>query len=562
MGKVGAIILAAGQGKRLRPFTENATKCMLKIAGTTLLQRSLGFLKKAGVTDVVLGLGYKSDNVHYSAQGMKVRHVLNQKWHCTNNIETLQLCLDDIRQADYFGCARFFIIEGDIYLGENTLPKLLQEPTSSCAVLPDSYGRKGTSVELDVTGSVRIMRDNAEWNSLSQLKVGNVYLINREDLGKMVEEMPFYGRDSYYEAVIGKLVNRIPLKGVLDGGCREIDNSYDKFSLEEELGYDYSTVRSNWGGLWRTNLKDFFFLSNPFYPTPFILNRLKEDFELLVKSYPSGRRRINQMIKASVGVGDEFPLFAVNGASEAIRLLENYYRDKVSFDLLFTPTFGEYSRFPMGQAGKRPAVAIVTPNNPTAEKADIATIESALGKNEVVVLDISLNTDPDRIYLDLVSQHKNLIVVKSLGKVMGIPGLRLGYVAVRDETIPNFEASIPIWNVNAFAERFLELHLESLSDFEKSLTRCAQVASELADALQKIFPSYHIAGSDLFLYFIADSRIHEGLYRRGIFLADLSHKFGRKNSQYHYRMGIRTPDDNRAFLEATQSIAKTMRKLA
>src|SRR5262245_60505475 len=185
------------------------------------------------------------------------------------------------------------------------------------------------------------MKDNSNWNSHSQLKVANVYLIKRGDLEKIASEIPLYDRNCYYEAVIGKLVNSISIKGVMDGGCREIDNSYDKFSLEEDLNYDYLTVRNNWGGLWRTNLNDFFFLANPFYPTPFILDRLKRDFEVMVKSYPSGRRRINQMIKASVGVGNEFPLYAVNGASEAIRVLETHCKAvSVGFDFLYNPTFG------------------------------------------------------------------------------------------------------------------------------------------------------------------------------------------------------------------------------
>lgn len=557
MGKLGAVILAAGEGKRLRPFTDNAPKCMLTIRDETLLQRALYLLRNAGVSNVVLGLGYKKEAVQYKAYNMGVSEVFNKDWSSTNNIETLRLCLDEIEKAEYLGCDRFFIIEGDVYLGENTLQKLLQEPQSACAVLPDSYSRKGTSVELDSKGFVKVMKDNSDWYSHSQLKIANVYLINREDLEKISKEMPLYDRNCYYEAAIGKLVNSISIKGVLDGGCTEIDHSYDKFSLEENLSYAYSTVRSNWGGLWRTNLKDFFFLTNPFYPTPFIMDRLKWDFDTLVKSYPSGRRRINQMLKASAAVENDFPLFAVNGASEAIRTLENHFKaSSVSFELFYHPTFGEYYRLPQGGSDRRSGTIIVTPNNPTTEKADLPAISAALEQKDVVILDLSLNADPDKMYLGLLREHKNLIVVKSLGKLMGVPGLRLGYVAAREDCIPDIEDSLPIWNINAFSERFLELHLDCLGDYEASLRKCRTASSELAKSLAELFPDDTVAHSGLFVYWITGQPIHEELYARGFYIADLAHKFD-QSKRCHYRIGIRCEEDNRALVEAIRSIKKS-----
>jgi choline kinase len=59
-----AIILAAGRGMRLQqPEDEQLPKCLLRFDGKTLLERHLRLLKKAGVTDVVLALGFRHDLV-------------------------------------------------------------------------------------------------------------------------------------------------------------------------------------------------------------------------------------------------------------------------------------------------------------------------------------------------------------------------------------------------------------------------------------------------------------------------------------------------------------------
>jgi NDP-sugar pyrophosphorylase family protein len=58
-----AILLAAGQGERLRPLTQRVPKCMVEIAGKPLLERNVEWLKKYGVTDLVINLHYLPESV-------------------------------------------------------------------------------------------------------------------------------------------------------------------------------------------------------------------------------------------------------------------------------------------------------------------------------------------------------------------------------------------------------------------------------------------------------------------------------------------------------------------
>ncbi len=58
-----AMLLAAGQGTRLRPLTENISKCMVPIAGKPMLERNVEWLKKFGVTDIIINLHYKPEAI-------------------------------------------------------------------------------------------------------------------------------------------------------------------------------------------------------------------------------------------------------------------------------------------------------------------------------------------------------------------------------------------------------------------------------------------------------------------------------------------------------------------
>jgi choline kinase len=80
-----AIILAAGQGTRLRPHTDDIPKCMVKLAGKSLLQRQLVVLRNAGINRIVLVGGYRADRL--DAEGAEL--VMNPRFAKTNMVSTL-----------------------------------------------------------------------------------------------------------------------------------------------------------------------------------------------------------------------------------------------------------------------------------------------------------------------------------------------------------------------------------------------------------------------------------------------------------------------------------------
>ena len=89
------IILAAGLGKRLRPYTDNNPKCMVKLAGKALLQHQLSILNDAGLKDIVIVGGYCAAKLN--TEGLKL--IVNPNFGTTNMVTTL-FCAEAYMQED------------------------------------------------------------------------------------------------------------------------------------------------------------------------------------------------------------------------------------------------------------------------------------------------------------------------------------------------------------------------------------------------------------------------------------------------------------------------------
>ncbi len=109
-----AIILAAGRGTRLHPYTENAPKCLTELGGMTLIGRQVATLRSGGVDDIIIAAGYKAEMLKLP----DVRMVLNPNWESTNMVETL-FCAED-----KFG-EEVIISYGDIVYEPRVLAALL-----------------------------------------------------------------------------------------------------------------------------------------------------------------------------------------------------------------------------------------------------------------------------------------------------------------------------------------------------------------------------------------------------------------------------------------------------
>lgn len=115
-----AILLAAGMGTRLRPLTLNTPKSLIKVNGIPMVERQIEFLREIGVKDIIVVTGYLHNSFNYLKDKYGVRLIHNDKYDVYNNIYTMYLVRDYLREC--------YVIDADIYLDKNFL---LENPKTS-----------------------------------------------------------------------------------------------------------------------------------------------------------------------------------------------------------------------------------------------------------------------------------------------------------------------------------------------------------------------------------------------------------------------------------------------
>ena len=107
---MNAIILAAGQGKRLHPLTLTKPKCMIELFGNSLLEKQLSVFRKCGINDITVVTGYKSETIDFA----NVTYIENKNFMNTNMIESLFSAVDNFSDST-------IVSYGDIIFEERIL---------------------------------------------------------------------------------------------------------------------------------------------------------------------------------------------------------------------------------------------------------------------------------------------------------------------------------------------------------------------------------------------------------------------------------------------------------
>ena len=111
-----ALILAAGQGTRLRPLTDDKPKCLVPLLGRSLLQRQVDTLKASGIDNIHVAAGYRADQI----EALGFATTINPRFAETNMVETLFSALPFIQQE-----GDLIIAYGDIVYQTDNLQALL-----------------------------------------------------------------------------------------------------------------------------------------------------------------------------------------------------------------------------------------------------------------------------------------------------------------------------------------------------------------------------------------------------------------------------------------------------
>ena len=150
-----AIILAAGEGSRLRPFTDDRPKCLVTVGEKSLLDRQLSVLNICGVNDISLIKGYLADSFDREKVHTGVQTFLNPRYAETNMVWTLFSARKEL-EGD------LIVTYGDIVYSRGVLEKLLASPFDFSIIIDrdwETYWRERGENPLDDVETLRLGPD-------------------------------------------------------------------------------------------------------------------------------------------------------------------------------------------------------------------------------------------------------------------------------------------------------------------------------------------------------------------------------------------------------------------
>lgn len=598
-----AIILAAGMGKRLKELTQDRTKCMVQVNGVALIDRMLHQIESRHLSRIVIVVGYQGEKLMKYIDTLGIRtpivYVQNPIYDKTNNIYSLALAKDYLCQDDTL------LFESDLIFEDAVIDQLLDDPRETLALV-DKYESwmDGTCVKLGPDDSIAsfVPSKNFRFEEAHEYyKTVNIYKFGRHF--SRTHYVPFLeayskalGNNEYYEQVLRVItmlddpeIRAKRLNGQLwyeIDDIQDLDIASSMFAQDPDL--QVSLMQGRYGGYWRyPQLLDFCYLVNPYFPPQRLIDEIQANFTPLLTQYPSGMR-VNALLAARNFAVHQQNILVGNGAAELIKALMARLEGATGF---IRPTFEEYpNRYqdrpnvcftPAGPDFRYTAddlmaffgpqdidnLVLINPDNPTGSyipAPDVLRLADwAQEKGIRLILDESFadfadEADNTFIRQDLLDRYRRLYVVKSISKSYGVPGLRLGVLASGDQDlIAALKKDVAIWNINSFAEFYMQIEEKYKKDYARSLELIRAERARFRRELEKL-PNLRVIPSQANYLMVellgglsARAITRDLLVNRCILVKDLSPKLG---GQQYLRLAVRDTRDNDRLLEALRPL--------
>ena len=601
-----AIILAAGMGKRLGDLTKNNTKCMVEVNGVRLIDRFISQLSKFKLNRLVIVVGYEGQKLidyigHRYDDVLKIEFIHNPIYDKTNNIYSLALAKDALCEDDTI------LLESDLIFEDEMLDKLVNHPDKNLALVAkyESW-MDGTMVRIDEDRNILnfIPKQAFRYEDVDvYYKTVNIYKFSKEFCKN--QYVPFLeayckvmGDNEYYEQVLRVMTHlhnsqlkALPIK---DEKWYEIDDVQDldiASCLFSDGTVKFQEYHRRYGGYWRFHkLLDYCYLVNPFFPTKRMKDELKANFDVLLENYPSGMYVNSLLAGKYFGIRQELVVVG-NGAAELIKIMMEEHADgKVG---VIYPTFDEYPN----RLNEEQLVAyvcknedysytaddlmnfyddkdislllLINPDNPSGHfmpKADVLRLVDWCGEHNIKILvdesfvDFTDNsTENSLLYNDILDAHKNLMVMKSISKSYGVPGLRLGIFATSDtEMIARMKKEVSIWNINSFGEFYMQIFGKYEKDYEKACVKFIAERNRFYAQLQEI-PYLRVIPSQA-NYFLCEvtskytsAQLTQKLIEQDVIISNCGRKHNMEGRNL-IRLAVRNRDDNEKLINILKGL--------
>ena len=595
-------------GRRLGEYTRENTKCMVPVNGVRLIDRLLRQLLRQPLRRIIIVVGYKGQALrHYVAEAYPdspIEFAENPIYDRTNNIYSLALVKDRLQEDDTL------LVESDLIFSDRLIPMMVENPYPNLALVAkyESW-MDGTMVRIDDDHNIVNFISKDAFNyaeAADYYKTVNIYKFSREFARQ--KYAPFLeaytkavGLNEYYENVlriISLLNGNHDLKALEIGNEKwyEIDDKQDLDIAEALFADEQDVLRKyygRYGGYWRfPQMLDFCYLVNPYFPSPRMKDEMRAQFDTLLTEYPSGMKVNTLLASKCFGVSEPY-VVPGNGAAELIKLLmEDCSESKVGF---VRPTFEEYPNrydrqrqvtFVPRNADYRYSaddlteffaekgigqLMLINPDNPSGNfiaKADVLRLARWCGERAIrLVVDESFVDFSDDFatnsLLDdsTLEDYPNLVVMKSISKSYGVPGLRLGILASADKAlIASIKKDVSIWNLNSFAEYFMQIYNKYEKDYERACEKFVRERAYFYSQLQQV-PFLRVMPSQA-NYFLcevlpphrASDIVVRMLKHHNILTRDCSLKPGLDPNRQYMRIAVRSREDNTRLVEALRKL--------
>ena len=582
---------------------------MVEVNGQKLIDRLLLQLQKLNLSRIIIVVGYKGKELQahvqaspFPSQGEEIDFVENPVYDKTNNIYSLSLVKEQLAQDDTL------LIESDLILSDRLLPMLVEAPEQNVALVAkyESW-MDGTMVSIDDDRNIVnfITKDAFNYNDTDKYyKTVNVYKFSREFAQqKYVPFLDAYtkavGNNEYYENVLRilSLLNSHDMKALPIGHERwyEIDDKQDLDIAEALFADEKDVLRKyygRYGGFWRfPQMLDYCYLVNPYFPSRRMKDEMRANFDTLLTEYPSGMK-VNTLIASKCfGVSEQY-LVPGNGAAELIKGLSQEGEYLIGF---VRPTFEEYPNrvdkkrhvtfVPQNEDYRYTAddlmaffadkgigqLMLINPDNPSGNfipKDDVLRLASWCEQRSIrLVVDESF-VDFSRDYAtnsllsdQTLETYPHMVVMKSISKSYGVPGLRLGIMASADkELIARMKREVSIWNLNSFAEFFMQIFNKYEKDYQKACAKFVQERDRFEQDLRSV-PFFHVMSSEANYFlcevlppYTASEIVIRMLKQHNILTRDCSGKPGLNPHKQYMRIAVRNHADNTRLIEGLKEI--------
>ncbi len=324
---------------------------------------------------------------------------------------------------------------------------------------------------------------------------------------------------------------------------------------------------------------------NPWGPSSKAVKAIKESV-LNINRYPeSDLRELIHEFAVYSGVDDSQVVVGGDGADEIIDVLAKTFIDDGDEFIVPLPSY-MYYEYLLQQYGAKPVYAswdmeenkldvnsvidaitdktkmifLCSPNNPTGtliSKEDISKI-AEINENILIVVDEAYFEYAEITNKDLINKYPNIFIIRTMSKVMGLAGMRVGYGLSSPEIIDYIFRVKPVFSITRLSYVAALNTLKDKKYIQESIKSGIESRQYLYDELSKI-PTLNVlpSRSNFILIGIKDtgfkaSQLTRELMKKGIIVRDCTSFKGL--DEYWIRISICTMDENKKFIEIMNEV--------